>query len=362
MFVMKKETSVYLDLWRFTAAILVFAEHAGSFVGGWIWHFASWGAEAVAIFFVLSGFVIAYVVDTKEKSPGTYAKARAIRLYSVVVPAMVLTWALDSIGARFSPSTYSTSLHMPDTVAIYLQSLTFTHQIWNHQLHFGTNGPFWSLGFEAFYYIIFGLAVFIRRPLWVRCVAIGVTLIVAGPRISTYLPLWLMGVGVYRISRYLEGRGEVPESGSRAALLWGALFGVTLIAIWIVHAVGHSMHDYLKIYQKYAVSPGFFGTVGYFYLLGAMFGMNLVAFTCLPGRWKSYVLIPGPAIQWLAGATFTIYLVNLPLLLCLDSVVPGASEGGIRTSFIIIVALASCLLLAEVSERRKRFWRRLLPA
>jgi peptidoglycan/LPS O-acetylase OafA/YrhL len=360
---MKREVSVYLDFWRFTAALLVFAEHVSSYVGGWIWHFASWGAEAVAIFFVLSGFVIAYVVDTREKHPGSYARARAVRLYSVVIPAMILTWVLDAIGEKYSPATYSTSLHMPDTLAIYLQSLTFTHQIWNDQLHFGTNGPFWSLGFEAFYYVIFGLAVFVRGTVWVRCAVVLAVLLAAGPRISLYFPLWLIGVGVYRLSRSSSGGEAAQESGrSRADLLWAAVFCVTLILAWVVHAVGHSLHDYLKIYQRYAFTAGFFGSAGYFYLLGLLFGANLLAFGFLPGRWTRCVLAPAPVIQWLAGATFTIYLVNLPLLLFLNSVVPGATGSSVRTNLIMFVALAGCLLFAEVSERRKKFWRRMLPA
>ena len=65
---MKKEVSLYLDTARFLAAMAVFITHfsRGSISGGFLWHVRPLGDEAVTVFFVLSGFVIAHAVDARE--------------------------------------------------------------------------------------------------------------------------------------------------------------------------------------------------------------------------------------------------------------------------------------------------------
>src|SRR5206468_3939655 len=59
----------------------------------------------------------------------------------------------------------------------------------------GTNGPFWSLSYEFWYYIIFAAGVYFtgkKKIAGVTCVAL-----IAGPKILVGLPIWLMGAGVY---------------------------------------------------------------------------------------------------------------------------------------------------------------------
>ena len=45
------------------------------------------GNDAVMVFFVLSGFVIAYTVDRGETRASDYALARLVRMYSLALPA-----------------------------------------------------------------------------------------------------------------------------------------------------------------------------------------------------------------------------------------------------------------------------------
>ena len=68
---MNRATSLYLDLVRFTAALVVFFGHiCGSrFTGGLFWQVGPYADEAVDVFFVLSGFVIAYVAENRERTP-----------------------------------------------------------------------------------------------------------------------------------------------------------------------------------------------------------------------------------------------------------------------------------------------------
>ena len=68
---------------------------------------ANLGNDAVMVFFVLSGFVIAYVADKKEKTFHDYALSRLARLYSVAAPALALTVVVDYVGSRIDYSLYT---------------------------------------------------------------------------------------------------------------------------------------------------------------------------------------------------------------------------------------------------------------
>jgi peptidoglycan/LPS O-acetylase OafA/YrhL len=112
---MNRSFSVYLDVVRFTAAFLVYLYHSNQrFLSEAILPASHYGHSSVIVFFVLSGFVIAFVTDTKEFRLPAYAASRISRVYSVTVPAIVLTvssmpsvanWCRKSIPAI--PSTSS---------------------------------------------------------------------------------------------------------------------------------------------------------------------------------------------------------------------------------------------------------------
>jgi peptidoglycan/LPS O-acetylase OafA/YrhL len=66
---MDKTTSLYLDVLRFSAAILVLLSHSATFLDIYLPVLSDFGSEAVAVFFVLSGYVISYVVAKKKIIP-----------------------------------------------------------------------------------------------------------------------------------------------------------------------------------------------------------------------------------------------------------------------------------------------------
>jgi peptidoglycan/LPS O-acetylase OafA/YrhL len=98
--------SIYLDLVRVTAAQMVVLYHTSfdCFGGAWLRPiFGNTGAPGVIIFFVLSGFVIAWATETKERSFDVYMVNRLARLWSVAIPALALTYVADSIGLAIYP-------------------------------------------------------------------------------------------------------------------------------------------------------------------------------------------------------------------------------------------------------------------
>jgi peptidoglycan/LPS O-acetylase OafA/YrhL len=152
---MDRHTSVYLDAARLCAALLVVAGHTEwNFAPGFLpfvrsGHLAT---LAVGVFFVLSGFVIGYTVNQKERDALNYFVNRAARIYSVVVPALALTLAVDTLGEWIVPDAYNSSLSalhfLKDVVRDFI-SLSFINGVWQWNLIPGTNAAYWSMAYEV---------------------------------------------------------------------------------------------------------------------------------------------------------------------------------------------------------------------
>src|SRR5215472_235423 len=133
---MTRSTSIYLDLVRFLAAATVFVAHANfdRLTGGipYLSHIdLAAASDAVIVFFVLSGFVIAYVADTKEKTLREFSLSRLARLWSVVIPALFLTLILDYAGSRISPALYDPKWFRSDYPLVRLgANLLFLNEVW----------------------------------------------------------------------------------------------------------------------------------------------------------------------------------------------------------------------------------------
>ena len=112
-------------------------------------------------FFVLSGYVMAYVTSTTERTVSIYAAARISRVYSLCLLAVLVTPILDIAGRSFSPEIYAQEL-VPSNYPFIriLMSLAFLGQTWVLDMATFSNGPYWSLNYEVWYYIWFGLMVF----------------------------------------------------------------------------------------------------------------------------------------------------------------------------------------------------------
>ena len=170
---MNKGVSLYLDVARFSAAMVVFLGHASGqlFTGGLFWQLGDYMRVAVIVFFVLSGYVIAHVLQDRESTVREYATARISRLYSIASPALLLTAICDFIGLRIDPALYYEGpwgYPEGNQAWNYLASFFFVNRFWDLRLDPGINVPFWSLSFEAVYYVAAALLVFAKGALSCR--------------------------------------------------------------------------------------------------------------------------------------------------------------------------------------------------
>lgn len=299
---MSAALSVYLDVLRLSAALIVFAHHASNprFDGGWISALRGYGHEAVIVFFVLSGFVMSFVTDTKEGTARQYFAGRVSRLWSVALPAVLATLLMDSAGRVLASAVYA-DVQAPPFGA--LASSLFVNEFWLARRHVGSNVPYWSLSYEAAYYILFGLFLFSRiRWLWV-CVAAAMI----GPKILLLLPAWVAGAVAYR---------EAQRSRSRMANSLLAVCGAVLALGLTLTKLGNIYIEWRwrqwggeEIYDAMGFSTTFLSDN----LIALGLGAHLVGMAGILGR-ISISAHARAIISTAALATFPIYLFHYPAL------------------------------------------------
>jgi peptidoglycan/LPS O-acetylase OafA/YrhL len=347
--VMNKNFSLYLDFMRLMAAFMVFLGHAHTILMSKLpsSFFFGQAREAVALFFVLSGFVIAYVTHEKELDWKSYALARAARIYSVAIPAILLTFVLDylalAIGGQGGMSNNALSdlgLYQPESLVSLVRSLSFTNQLWFDHIVFGSNEPYWSLGFEVPYYIIFGLAVFTSG--YIRSVAVVLSLLFFGPKIAQYFPLWLLGVGLY----FLFSKSTFKLTKLSACLVYICSLALYLL-LWAT-----VRHHVTSIYLTYDLGQEIKNTA-YYLLVGVIAAINLASFRFMTGNNITLPRNLTVAIRWLAGASFTLYLAQQPILVFFHVIMTKYNLSTIAGVLFSILSLVLILVMAEFGERRK---------
>lgn len=338
---MDKSYSLLLDLIRFCAAVAVFFYHAefDQFKVKWLSPVASFGHDAVLVFFILSGFVIYFVAATKENSWQAYTASRLARIISVAFPALLLT-ALLMLAAEHELINLSKTAIDSDEWSILTHSLFFISQTTFSSS--GTlifNRPLWSINYEVWYYIIFGFALFTSGLS--RIIAIAIASIVAGYKIMLLFPIWAMGILLFRTQK-------IPHKNNIAGLtilfFCGLIYG-TLRALNLddliqeytaryIFGSPSSAQDILafskQFLRDYLISLIIFAAFYGAYLCRFMFERSLTKHEKI--------------IRACANSSFTIYLFHWPLLTlfanCSDS-----------SYFILISTIISCYLISLYNNK-----------
>jgi peptidoglycan/LPS O-acetylase OafA/YrhL len=333
----RRETSIYLNAVRFLAALTVFLGHAAGqrFTAGFLWPLSYYMDVAVIIFFVLSGYVIAYVTDNRERTLDSYAINRLARILSVAVPALVLTLVLDTAGQHLRPALYSADWGFSaDHVWLqYLAALTFTNELWWNHLSPGSMLPYWSLGYEVWYYAIFGAFCFVRG--WSRYVLPALLCLIAGPKILALFPIWIGGFALYHVSR----SRSLPRP--LAIALFAGTCAIPLVLMALTLRTGFELHATLP--ARYATA--------------IVFALNIIAVQGITGPFGSLLRALERPIDWLAGMTFSLYLFHLPVAQFLTSIMPWAPRQVGARLVIVAGTFLIVALLSMATERQKNVWR-----
>ena len=310
---MRKGTSLYLDLVRFFAALMVFLEHfrehtrnsLGAFWRShafWYLHLGAFSQTAVIVFFVLSGYVIAHVLATRENEPLEYAASRFARLYSVVVPALLLVAATNYLEAEKYPNLFQSSDSLGGVTAVlhYLGTALFMSHFWLwSNLEPPNADPFWSLSFEASFYVGIALFVFARGRF--RFLSLALLSALAGPTMVLLAPTWLLGYGAYQVSQ----RRQLHVGF--AIVLW---LGFTLLLL-LCPLIEIHIREPLSFLRMPSTR---LGELLASYAVAICFTVNIIAFNTFSATAERLFLPFAWLIRWLGSMTFALYLFHQPLL------------------------------------------------
>lgn len=345
---MSPSFSIYLDIVRFFAAGLVFMAHVRHLhlVKPGISYF---GHEAVVIFFVLSGYVISHVTAAREKDLKTYAIARMSRIYSVAVPALLLTLLFDRIGRAIDPAPYAAYFAYDLPLVRFLSSLFFTSELWNVSIQAFTNVPYWSLNYEVWYYVGFAFLAFTGKP--GRYLFVGLCLLL-GPKILVMMPIWWFGVAIHRWSALQSLR---PRWGWLLLALSAAAFVVLYENTSRKWGFGTAQwFSNLGVTLEWSNSRRFLADI----VLGLIVAVHFVgARAVLASAPDLFRRIEKP-VRFLAGTTFTLYLLHQPVLLLFAALFGSASPSLGKVLLATVPAFAVTVGLGAAIESRKGLWKR----
>lgn len=342
---MNRQFSIYLDLVRFCAASLVYVYHSNQrFVIDSVLPLSSYGHSSVIVFFVLSGFVIAFITDTKEKTWQSYSASRIARVFSVVLPAVILTVVLDTIGRYINANFYSEFPFDHFLLRIFA-SLLMLNETWFISITSFSNIPFWSIVYEWWYYVIFSLFMFL--PGKIKYVASGFTFLLIGPKVLLLLPIWWLGVILYRwqVIRQISTDGSL-------ALFVSSLVG---IIIFEMAEINGYLADSLKsligahAFKELTFSKFFLGD----YILSVFVFMNFAGARNLAATHGNFMLAIEKPVRFLANFTFTLYLLHQPLFVFWATVINGDPARPWYWLFVTVLTFTSIFFIGNFTERRR---------
>ncbi len=330
--------SIILDSLRILAALTVFFFHFFYHwfnkltVSGKIDRFAH---AAVIVFFVLSGYLIAYTTTINNRGGVQYLQARFSRLYSVVLPALIITVICELIVGHYNPamlSSFTRGLSWPR----YIMSGLFLNEIWFFSAAPPMNAPLWSLSFECWYYIIFGLFFFRKTGLLSYVLPIAACLI-AGPKILIMMPIWLIGYFAYRFP---------PISISKPVS-------------WIAFIICFALTAFIIIYVnplpfKLGSKPLYFA--GQFFtdwMVGICIGFALWVMPKDNNAKQSNII----GFFRIAGdLTFPLYVLHNPLLILWDAIFVNRIHNIFQLWQPILTVLAISIIIGFFLEKQRYLW------
>jgi peptidoglycan/LPS O-acetylase OafA/YrhL len=332
--------SLFFDMLRIIATLTVLINHAYiQWAGANLFkhrQIDDAGHAAVIIFFVLSGYVIAYTANKSNRGWRQYAQARLSRLCSVVIPALVITGIIE-IGVRLYEPAFMSGYSRGLTWQRYIFSGFFLNETWFFSAAPRLNGPLWSLSFEFWYYAIFGCWIYSGKGIKSIILPL-IACIIAGPKILLMMPIWLAGCAAYRLPK------PVLSTQKAWALITICILGAVLSVLYV------PSYPYTL-----GIRPLFFaGQFTTDWITGIFVA---TAFWLLPLSNSTVVNTPKvKLIRRIADFTFPIYVLHNPLLFLLHLLLRNQPANFWQMPVAIALVIIVGWVIGLVMEAQRPLW------
>ena len=209
--------------------------------------------------------------------------------------------------------------------------------------------PYWSLNYEAWYYLLFGLACYLRGHR--RTLLVALALLVMGYKLLLLLLVWLAGVWLCRSQRRSHPAPWLGIGTARA----GWLASVLLLGAWL----GLRLEDPLRLaaiaWWPFPSLP--LGSADRFLGDYVVCAIVLLNFACARDAGFTALLRIAPAVRLLASYTFTLYLSHSIVIGVWLAVYPHG-----RGTVADLLGLAAAIVLVTIAlgtitERRRDVYR-----
>jgi len=346
---MRKDISFHLDWLRACAASAVFIGHFAYIGTNFFTSNQVWAAQRVGVifFFVLSGYIIRSI--TKERSPSLqkYTEDRLARILSVYLPALALTLICDVLGRSLDNSLY-VRYPSPGSAKFLLGIplfLTFMFENSFFSMRWLSNGPAWSIAYEFWYYVIFGIVFLYKGKR--KTTILVVALFLAGWKVLLLFPIWAFGA-------FLADTAARVKNGSKKIPILLITLGVTLVAAYC-SAAGQTILHPLNTMGSTALPLGLHSYFLSDYILTIPIAAIIFGITTLPEH-EIPPRIKKVATTW-AGFSFSLYLFHLPIIALLRSTHIYNPESAAQSISAAALVFFLCHLISTRTERNKAAWR-----
>jgi peptidoglycan/LPS O-acetylase OafA/YrhL len=291
------------------------------------------GREAVLLFFVLSGYVLAQGFLRGPQPYLPFVTRRACRL---LLPCILVALPVALLVALIEPVP---SPGWSDWAAGHWMEAVTPRLVAAHALlieePYGLNSPLWSLHYEWRISLLFPLLILLAAA--GPAPAMAASLVLAGLAVAemrllksdwlstlSFLPLFMFGVLLAREGARLPAR--------IAALAPRARLGLWVLCYLLLH------------YRWLAPAPG---TV--VDLINGAGAALLIALVLASAR--AQALLAWPPLAWLGKVSFSLYLVHVPVILAALHLMPPDQPLWAVMAGAVLVSLGLAWVLFHLAER-----------
>lgn len=232
---------------RFVAAFYVFLFHMNirwplsenSFIN----NILNQGYIGMSVFFILSGFVLAYRYADGSATTKDYLINRFARIYPIYALCAIIT--LPWIGVHFDPSSLTTMIKSIGQAALLIFSNIFLIQAWFPQFLFNWNDiGSWSISVEAFCYLLIPFVLpkfskFSIKLLFLTAAICYLLAVLPGLSLKVFGKSPLMfafySLPFYRFPEFLLGVCIYFATRFKSTYLLGTKFQLSLLSVLLLY-------------------------------------------------------------------------------------------------------------------------------
>lgn len=315
---------------------------------------------SVSLFYVLSGFILTFTYVSAQAAPTLnerkFWSARVSRIYPVYLFALLVAAPFFFMDVMRRPPE-----QVPGMVLGGFMVMTLL-QSWNPQTLFLWNYPAWSLSNEAFFYFLFPRLVPLVHRLSTKVLvsAIGVVWIVSQLPAVAYLALGgepfaqtnaglvISGNPIFRLPEFftgmLFGMLFLRRQGAGPTVVSAAISTLSAALIVGLLLVRDSWPEFMMFSQN---------------IFASLFGVLI--FSLAVGGGPVSWLLSRPGIVLLGEASYSLYILHVPIINWLEMLVPDSIKTQPWTYWTltcVVCVLVSVLTYKTIEKPAHEYLRR----